>query len=171
MKFKIIMLGVVVSGLSACASTKEKPAVAPVVVAPQAVVQAKRPYNPNMEEIFSNESVIYYPLDKSPASVKQKFPEYRSVLDNTTAGGYTVFDPSVTVYALNNNGGKPDYLPAYSVPQYAAQYKTDVKIQEQKAAAIIPPLPQSYNTPRAPLTSPAPAVQQQRRSRPVLTGY
>lgn len=82
------------------------------------------PYGMNPVEALANENVIVYPVDEPIDANKREFPEYRGVMDNTTAGGYTVFDPSVTVYAVEGGGAsRPDYLPEYSVPKYAEQYK------------------------------------------------
>jgi len=164
---KLLLLGLVI-GLSACASKKQVQE--PMPVEP-VIFEKPRDYSINYEQQFSNDSVIYYPLDKPAGNVTRKFPEYRSVLDNTTAGGYTVFDPSVTVFALDGVSNKPAYLPDYSVPQYAAQYQTQRRIDERKAAEIIPPLPQAMQRPAPLLTQPRPRTPNQGRSPRLLTGY
>lgn len=169
MKLRILICGLVLAGVSACASEEKVEVVKPVILEEPPLVQQVKMFEPNMEELFSNESVIFYPLDKPAGAVKQSFPKYQSVLDNTTAGGYTVFDPSVTVYALDGKSQKPAYLPEYSVPQHAAQYETNMRLEERRAAAAIPPLPEELARPEPSLTRET--QQQPRRRPPVLTGY
>lgn len=170
MKLKTLIFIIGTIGVSACAGQK-KSIEQPIAVEEPVVIEKPRDYSINYEQQFSNESVIYYPLDKSAGQVKRKFPEYRSVLDNTTAGGYTVFDSSVTVYALDGQSAKPNYLPDYSVPQYAAQYKTNMMLEERKLAEVIPPLPQAAQRPVPLLTQVRPRTPAQGRSPRVLTGY
>ncbi len=141
MKFKSFILSAIMIGVSACASKPE--VVKPVIIEEPPLVQQVRNYEIDHAVQFSNESVIYYPINKPAGAVKQKFPEYRGVLDNTTAGGYTVFDPSVTVYAVDGQSVRPSYLPEYSVPQHAAQYKTNMMLEERRQAEAIPPMPMS----------------------------
>lgn len=168
MKLKFLLLSLVVMSLGACAQ-KAEPVI--IVESEPVVIENPRDYSINYERQLSNDSVIYYPLDKPIGSVTRKFSTYRSVLDNTTAGGYTVFDPSVTVYALNGANNKPDYMPEYSVPQYAAQYQTQKWLEERKAAAIIPPLPQAMQHPAPLLNRSIPRSPSQGRSPRLLTGY
>jgi len=168
MKLKLLILSLIVVSLNACATQKTMPE--PAVFEP-VVVEKPRDYSINYEQQFSNDSVIYYPLDKPAGAVTQKFPKYQSVLDNTTAGGYTVFDPSVTVYALDGQSAKPNYLPDYSVPQHAAQYEQQRRMEERKAAEIIPPLPQAVQRPAPLLTAPRPRTPNNGRSPRLLTGY
>jgi hypothetical protein len=143
------------------------------------------------EEIFSNPNVIVYPVTGDLSQSNRAFAKYRGVVENTTAGGYTVFDPSVTVYALEGQGMKPAYLPEYSVPRYAQNYRSPVG--QMPNDTVFPPLPLMYQDdpyvpdsmsmqPRVPsMTKSSPVADnmnelpvrniEQRRSRPVLTGY
>jgi hypothetical protein len=142
----------------------------------------------DMARQFSNENVIVYPVNGNPYDAQPRtFPEYRSVLDNTI-GGYTVFDPSVTVFGLNGEGVMPDYMPAYSVPTYT-QPSNQGQLMPLPEPRQVPSVNyvSPYNngqmglSPRVPsgptnLTAPAPTRPMpnrdaQRRSRPVLTGY
>lgn len=147
---------------------------------------------------LSNENVIVYAVDEAVNENKREFPEYRGVIENTTAGGYTVFDPSVTVYAVEGaTNMRPSYLPRYSVPQYAEQYAPAIVepmyMKQQRNQPLTPMAGVSLQTPTPIVTrSPRPwlenqrdvnvgtprAPQQQvqaqsaaRRSPPVLTGY
>lgn len=52
-----------------------------------------------------------------PFSNPLKGDHTHSILDNTTAGGYTVFDESVTVYPLPGEN-LPGFMPTYAVPPY-----------------------------------------------------
>lgn len=111
----------------------------------------------DMAQAFSNENVIVYSLSEDVTDNRREFPEYRSVLENTTAGGFTVFDPSVTVFPVEEGANaRPSYLPHYSVPQYAQQYRSP-------APAVA--LPDYQAQPLAPvgapvtLQSPTPIVQ------------
>lgn len=169
MKLKMLLLCLLAISLSACAS-KEKSQKS-IVFKDPVTIEKPRDYSINREQLFSNESVIYYPLDKPAGEVTQKFPEYRSVLDNTTAGGYTVFDPSVTVYALDGQSAKPNYLPEYSVPQHAAQYEMQRRLEERNKAAIIPPLPQTIDHSALTLSAPRNRTPDNGRSPRLLTGY
>lgn len=67
-----------------------------------------------------------------------------SVLDNTTAGGYTVFDESVKVFPLPGND-VPEYLPSYAVPPLEGQYKkpagTIGEPMGLASAGMLPPVP------------------------------
>ncbi len=193
MKLKYLTLGLVLTIVQACTTIDEvvqKPVIEMAPASSPAVMK-HAPVKINKEVIFSNKSVIYYPLDKPAGAVQQKFPTYQSVLDNTTAGGYTVFDPSVTVYSLSGASNKPTYLPQYSVPQYAAQYEAERRVEERELEAeAILPLP--VIAPRSPVMltrveeqevqpakaqlkskvfSPSVHQNENRRSRPVLTSY
>jgi len=159
----------IVIALGACATNKQE-VKQPVMVEP-IVIEKPRDHSINYEQQFSNDSVIFYPLNKPAGAVTQTFPKYQSVLDNTTAGGYTVFDPSVTVYAVDGQSAKPAYLPDYSVPQYSAQYEQQRRIDARKAAEIIPPLPQAVQRPAPLLTQPRPRTPDNGRSPRLLTGY
>jgi len=153
----------------------------------------------NMASIMSNENVIVYPVDGNIDVQRMEFPEYRGTMENTTASGYTVFDPSVTVYAVEGDVvQRPSYLPEYSVPKYAQPRMQNIAIKGN--GSLMPaPLTQSYGDgiiaeplPRAPrltragtLSNPtdrAPSMQMNgqskqaatttgRRSSPMLTGY
>ncbi|MBU6234743.1 MAG: hypothetical protein KGQ41_02775 [Alphaproteobacteria bacterium] len=68
-----------------------------------------------------------------------------SVLDNTTAGGYTVFDDSVKVYPLPGDE-TPAYMPTYAVPPLKGQYKAEQPMVGTRqmglaSAGILPPVP------------------------------
>jgi hypothetical protein len=168
MKLNFLILSLIVISLGACA-TREAPII--IVDSTPRVIEKPRDYTINYEQQFSNDSVIYYPLDKPVGAVTQKFPEYRSILDNTTAGGYTVFDPSVTVYALDGVSNKPNYLPEYSVPQHAAQYEQIRRTEERKAAQIILPLPQTMQRHSKLVATSGARTPTQGRSPRLLTGY
>lgn len=195
--YKITFLTALVMGLGACATpypenlhgNQSEKAVAEqplAVVAPIVTI--------TNEEIFSNPNVIVYPVTGDLSQSKRAFAKYRGVLENTTAGGYTVFDPSVTVYAVEGQGLKPAYLPEYSVPEFAQNYTPHSMVPTGNAA--MPPMPLAYQDdydpyvpdemsmkPRVPSSWGAtiPVEEnfgalpvrnvEQRRSLPVLTGY
>jgi hypothetical protein len=120
------------------------------------------------DEIMSNENVIVYPVEGDLSSKHQTFPEYRGVLDNTTRGGYTVFDSSVTVFAVEGRTGRPQYLPNYSVPKYAEQYRpTQTMPTYANNGPLMPMAGQPQRVPSAPLA----ITPTGRRSAPVLTTY
>jgi hypothetical protein len=88
-------------------------------------------------------NVTVYPLDgpvQNPMSVNRT----HSVLDNTTAGGYTVFDDSVTVYPLPGDD-TPAFMPKYAVPplkgQYVPQPPMVGKPMGLASAGALPPVP------------------------------
>lgn len=124
----IPLLIVTVMICSACESLSmnkgESEAQDNIIVDDVSVVTLPSSTSIDMPAQFSNESVIVFPVTGEIDSSRTIFPEYRGVLENTTAGGYTVFDPSVSVFALDGRGVRPNYLPEYSVPQYAEQYKS-----------------------------------------------
>jgi|GEM_PF-2784742 len=97
--------------------------------------------------LMTNENVIVFPVEGEIDMARKTFPEYRSVIENTTAGGYTVFDPSVTVFAVDDAGigVRPDYLPQYSVPRYAEQFHGRKPVQAPLYAGE--PLPLTANYP------------------------
>ena len=92
-----------------------------------------------------------------------------SVLENTTSGGYTVFDESVRVYPLPGND-TPDYLPTYAVPPLEGQYAQKQPKQGigepmgLASAGILPPVQnvEVRSVPRKPmsLTAPEPLTMQ-----------
>lgn len=193
-RYNNIVLAIAVMGLSACATPyPERMDIQKqsqqVVVEPVAPVAPKGMTN---EEIFSNPNVIVFPVTGDLSQSKQAFAKYRGVIENTTAGGYTVFDPSVTVYALEGQGMKPAYLPEYSVPRYAQNYMPQ-NVPTQIRSAALPPLPLGYQEdsyvpetlsmqPRVPQNRVSAPFENEygalpvrnvepRRSRPVLTGY
>lgn len=152
--------------LSACA---QQQAQKPVIVMDD-IPEPARDYtmdNGAMAEAFSNENVIVYPVEGDVDANRREFPEYRSVLENTTAGGYTVFDPSVTVYAVEGSSmNRPSYLPEYSVPKYAEQYKsTSAYAMTQQVSTSSEPLMPMQITP---LRTPQPLYIDEagRKSRP-----
>lgn len=121
-----------VTALTACETLypqqKQHPYAAEVVELPKRPTKSRYELPPGMitenmdtASLMTNESVIVFPVDGHIDPTQKTFPEYRSVIENTTAGGYTVFDPSVTVFAVDDTGGRPEYLPEYSVPRYTEQ--------------------------------------------------
>jgi hypothetical protein len=81
-----------------------------------------------------NPNVTVYPLDgpvQNPLSVERT----HSVLENTTSGGYTVFDESVTVYPLPGDD-VPAFMPPYAVPPLKGQPAGMVS-----ASGLLPPVP------------------------------
>lgn len=98
----------------------------------------------DMATIMSNENVIVYPVDGDTNSNRREFPEYRSIIENTTAGGYTVFDQSVTVYPVEGGAvPRPSYLPEYSVPKYVQPKLNSVPLRGRDSLMPVP-LTQSY---------------------------
>lgn len=90
----------------------------------------------NTASLMTNENVIVFPIEGEINPLRKTFPEYRSVVENTTAGGYTVFDPSVTVFAVDDTGVRPDYLPEYSVPRYAEQMRPHNTAQSARSGVV-----------------------------------
>jgi len=94
--------------------------------------------------IVSNDpDVKVYPLD-GPIENPLTEQKDHSVLDNTTAGGYTVFDDSVKVYPLPGED-VPAYVPIYSVPPLKNQYKPEAPMVGQQlttmSGSTLPPVP------------------------------
>lgn len=119
--------------------------------------------------LMSNQNVIVYPVSGSIDQKRRKFPEYRGVMDNTTAGGYTVFDSSVTVFAVEGSSQRPSYLPKYSVPQYAEQYYETASRSTYAQQGSLTPMDL---TPRAPVVQKrSPLTRTGERSKPLLTSY
>ena len=164
--------------LAACSHQQKQALDGQTVVAvdPTPAIVNPVPAQIDTAAIFSNPNVTIFPLDGSISAHESRLNQYRGVLNNTTAGGYTVFDESVTVYAIDNTMGmtRPSYLPEYSVPKYAAQYQSD-RIREQFTEEnIIPPLPMGVSHNAVTITPAAPMMDQGaalRRSPPVLTAY
>lgn len=118
--------------------------------------------------MFSNQNVIVYPLDGSIAEQRQQFPQYRGVMENTTASGYTVFDESVTVYAVEENGNQPpSYLPEYSVPRYVNEGQMNSQITARGPL----PLPLRNEVVSEPLSDMNTSNTMASRRGPRLTGY
>jgi|GEM_PF-1863457 len=92
--------------------------------------------------IISNDpSVKVFGLDgpvENPLTVERG----NSVLDNTTAGGYTVFDDSVKVYPLPGDT-VPGFVPSYAVPPLENQYgeRKMAGTPTSLAASTLPPVP------------------------------
>ncbi len=168
MRYKHFIIMITLFTLGACEhfpAYREKPQIVePAVV----VFEDLKPIKIRArDEIMSNENVIVYPVDGDLSKKRQTFPEYRGVLENTTRGGYTVFDSSVTVFAVEGRTGRPQYLPNYSVPQYSEQYRTTQPIAYADNGPLIPMRGQQQRVPSVPLAI-TPAG---RRSSPVLTAY
>lgn len=119
-------------------------------------------------EIMSGENVIVYPVDGDLSLERKTFPEYRGVMENTTRGGYTVFDSSVTVFSVEGRTDRPEYLPHYSVPKYAEQYRAQpVATRYNDNGPLMPITGQAQQKTSAPLA----ITPTGRRSAPVLTAY
>jgi hypothetical protein len=128
---------------------------APVVPAPQ------------VADVFSNENVIIYPLDADMSAPIREFPKYRGVMDNTTAGGYTVFDQSVSVFPVDGHGIRPNYLPEYAIPKYVNHVESSlVGVRE-----LTPMMGQATPLLRAPIPTRPSVTPVGRRSGRVLTSY
>lgn len=200
MTFRYLALGLcALSVLSACEAFNppHRQQAPEVVDLPQRPTQSRYELppgmiTPNMDtaSLMTKPSVIVFPVDGPIDPDRRSFPEYRGVVENTTAGGYTVFDPSVTVFAVEGPGQRPDYLPEYAVPRYAEQFYPVVAYPETANNPLMPmdsagPVPIAPGIKAEPLPKPRlprmtgtpqtdnrlPQAQQQRRSRPVLTGY
>jgi len=105
------------------------------------------PSDPNVQ-VFPTEGTY-----KNPLSGKAG----HGVLDNTTSGGYTVFDESVTVYPLPGENA-PAYVPSYAVPPFAMMERDDVSRAGQTAgmasASALPPVPNVDVTSADPYSKP-----------------
>lgn len=139
---------------------------------------------PPTHELMSNENVTVYSLDAPADNIganrgPAQRPQQQSFIKSSVA-----FDPSVEVYALDNNQDRPSYVPQYAVPSYGAM----------DSAAISPIKQVTPVMDTAPVQMPEPALPQNdsdytstdlmqdiqkkpldkkpgRRSRPVLTAY
>ena len=180
MKRHLFALSMVVV-LTACAQNQPQNLSEKQVVAQKEPPKIDKAINKKVDVIstFSNKNVTIFPLTGSTMPHESRLNEYRGVLNNTTAGGYTVFDQSVTVFPVEGvmSSGRPSYLPEYSVPKYAAQYQSR-KIRENfanKNSIPLLPSPSSPNVEATPLTlTPAAPIDQGaalRRSPPILTSY
>lgn len=99
------------------------------------VVPEYAPDDPRVQ-MYKTEGDFQNPLDADRT---------HSVLDNTTAGGYTVFDESVKVYPLPGDD-VPAYVPSYAVPPLKGQYKKEPPLVGQRpmglaSAGMLPPVP------------------------------
>lgn len=117
------------------------------------------PNDPNVS-VYSTDGPLVNPLTEDRT---------HSVIDNTTAGGYTVFDESVKVFPLPGDD-VPAYVPSYAVPPLEGQYaaKQPGMVGEPMglaSAGMLPPVPNMdvKNVPvKKPmsLTSPEPVTMQ-----------
>ena len=186
MKLRIFCLSAAVMMIGACEHmdhmVQSWQGTEPVQVSAPAVVVTPLAHpkdNSHMDtpELMSNNNVIVYPITGDITDQKQTFAQYRGVVENTTAGGYTVFDPSVTVYAVEGQGMKPAYLPDYSVPQYAQQYAPAPMPNAPIAIPMMVPSPPTMpgetfaQTPSTPVPLIGAKTLAGQRSGPVLTGY
>lgn len=139
---QIVLLGVCALALGACTASKSKEVkldgkreVLDLTLT-QAVTNAY-PVMPNDPRVqtYGTEGQYQNPLDVDRT---------HSVLDNTTAGGYTVFDESVRVFPLSGDEA-PAYVPHYSVPPLKGQYKPEAPMVGQRplglaSAGMLPPV-------------------------------
>jgi len=99
--------------------------------------------NQPMPIISNDPDVKVFPLD-GPIENPLTETKYNGVLDNTTAGGYTVFDESVKVYPLPGQE-VPAFVPAYAVPPLKSQYKEDTPLVGERLTSLsessLPPVP------------------------------
>ena len=171
---QISLMLVMLMTLSACAYQKKQPYNPTIIVNDPVVFETSAKQAPpiDMATQMSNESVIVFPVTGAIDQGRTKFPENRGVLNNTTEGGYTVFDPSVTVFAVGGQGARPAYLPPYSVPQYAEQYNAPSDM-DTNGVAPMPRGPSMQSVlPELPTRAVVmPKSNVNRRSPPILTAY
>lgn len=132
----------------------------------------------SLSQLMTNENVIVYPVDGPIDENRKAFPENGNSFGDK--GGYNVFDPSVQVFSVDGDGGRPSYMPDYSVPQNTdvrrpmLTQKDDVgssTVTITKSETFLRP-DEVRQTPLAPTAQTAPISSQAgRRSRPVLTSY
>lgn len=128
------------------------------------------------EPIVVNDPNVQVYSTEGPAQNPLLAERMHSVLDNTTSGGYTVFDNSVTVYPLPGDD-VPGYLPSYAVPPLESQNRPENPQMGQPlsltSAGMLPPVPNvdvsQKDIPRSPsasaraplsLTAPEPLTMQ-----------
>ena len=151
--------------LQACQHLKpHQPAEEPVVVE---VIEQPQPVKMDNAQIMSNQNVIVYPVTGDMSNTREGFPEYRGIVENTTMGGYTVFDSSVTVFAVEGTTHRPEYLPRYAVPQHVEQHYKMPESYGGTTSVLTPlsgsNLKQNYE--------PLSITNAGRRSKPILTAY
>lgn len=126
-----VLIAFAAFNLTACASNQQT-APSEIVELPQNATISRHdlPYtmtkdhNLDTSDLLTNANVIVYPIQGDIDQQKYQFPEYRGVLKNTTASGYTVFDQSVTVYAVDGVGAQPpSYMANYAVPTYVNEFQ------------------------------------------------
>lgn len=142
---KVLLSCVCVLALAACQTARpmgqksaaDTPMDVPAKSIDATVADAKQPIVPN------DPGVAVYDLG-GPMVNPLVTNRTHSVLDNTTSGGYTVFDDSVTVYPLPGESA-PAYMPTYAVPPLQAQYKPQAPMVGQQpmglaSAGMLPPV-------------------------------
>lgn len=88
--------------------------------------------------------VQVFPLD-GPVINPLALDQTRSQVDNTTSGGFTVFDDSVTVYPVDTDT-TPTYMPNYAVPPLAVNATPRAKTTIGKPLAETPVMPDPLDT-------------------------
>jgi hypothetical protein len=142
---RLLLLFACVLALSACQTAQpmgSKPASNQTKSEPMAVTgEASTPMT-TVPQIPADPNVQVYPTT-GPAGNPLITDRTHNVLDNTTAGGYTVFDDSVTVYPLPGED-VPAFVPSYTVPPLEKQYKPAPPMVGQPiglaSAGMLPPV-------------------------------
>lgn len=146
----IILATACTLALAACQTTGKTPAksaAAPVDAAQASAIEITGESTTSMTTepmVPTDPSVQTFPTEGSFENPLTR-DRTHSVLDNTTAGGYTVFDESVTVYPLPGEDA-PAYMPDYAVPPLMGQVKPQAPHVGQQplglaSAGMLPPVP------------------------------
>lgn len=141
---------------------------------------------PPTYQLMSNQNVTVYPLD-GPVQPPRQYaeptqrPQQQSLIKSSVA-----FDPSVEVYALDDNQGRPSYVPNYAVPSYGPMDSAALGSMEQTKPEFNmapiqmtqPVIPNTIKQNNYTSTDLMNDIQKEplaktpgRRSRPVLTAY
>lgn len=127
-KLKFILPFLFVALLSACAQPKKEPVAVTVEHSPfntgSAMIYDGRGMSDTMigtnvsgtlSTIASSSDVQVFPLEGETANPFAGTRKRRTILENTTSGGYTVLDKNVMVYPLDDSR-RPSYLPQFEGP-------------------------------------------------------
>lgn len=140
----ILLITVCALAVTACQSTKAKEDRLPGKREPIEITGGISELGAHDPLVTDDPSIQRFPTEgdfKNPLDADRT----HSVLDNTTAGGYTAFDDSVKVYPLPGEE-VPAYLPNYAVPPLKNQYGQEQPMVGQRpmglaSAGMLPPVP------------------------------
>ncbi|MCB1538132.1 MAG: hypothetical protein H6865_06425 [Rhodospirillales bacterium] len=140
---RIALLALCPLMLAACAAQQKQAPEPAKAETPMEITGSAGTSMSQVPMVQTDPDVTVYPLD-GPVQNPMTVDRTHGVLDNTTAGGYTVFDDSVKVYPLPGED-TPTYVPDYAVPPLKDQYKPEAPAvgtpMGLASAGTLPPVP------------------------------